>query len=175
MGLRNFIKTNIRKYLNEQQILNESIKDILIRRIPFLKEYNIFKDRKYENRLEAQRVVFNKDIKVIMSDDILNFEQYNVVSEIFYSAHIINENTFHNFIIKNTFHVTQPKEMDDLTFRIFLIAKQQLEKKLSYSKEVIVKNNEEIPKDELDKIINEMNGVLFKIEEFTKKHSIDLY
>jgi hypothetical protein len=46
---------------------------------------------------------------------------------------------------------------------------------LSYNKEIMVKNNEEIPKNELDKIINGMNGTLFKIEEFTKKHNIDLF
>ena len=39
----------------------------------------------------------------------------------------------------------------------------------------MVKNDEEIPKDELDKIINEMNGILFKFEEFTEKHSINLF
>jgi hypothetical protein len=69
----------------------------------------------------------------------------------------------------------QPKEMDDLTFRVFLLAKKQLEEKLSYNKEVMVSNNVELSKTELDKIINEMNGILFKIEEFTEKHSINLF
>ena len=39
----------------------------------------------------------------------------------------------------------------------------------------MVKNGEEIPKNELDKIINEMNGNLFKIEEFTEDHYINLF
>ena len=65
--------------------------------------------------------------------------------------------------------------MYDLTFKVFILAKKQLEKKLSYSKEVMVKNGEEIPKNELDKIINEMNGNLFKIEEFTEDHYINLF
>jgi hypothetical protein len=62
-----------------------------------------------------------------------------------------------------------------LTFRVFLLAKKQLEEKLSYNKEVMVSNNIELSKTELDKIINEMNGILFKIEEFTEKHSINLF
>lgn len=172
--LKQFIKTTVREYLNENIGTND-VKDILLKRIPFLKEYNIFKHPRDDKRLEAQRVTYNENVKVIMGYDILNFSQYNVSSEITYYPYKINDNIFHNFIIKNKFHTTQPKEMDDLTFRVFLIAKKQLEEKLSYSKEIMIPNNEYIPKDELDKIINEMNGILFKIEEFTEKHSINLF
>ena len=174
MKLRKFIATTIREYLNEN-ISTTNIKDVLIKRIPFLKEYNVFKYPRDEKRLEAQRVIYNENVKVMMGDDILNFPQYNVSSEIIYYPHKINDNTFHNFIIKNQFHTMQPKEMDDLTFRVFLMVKKQLEKNLSYNKEIMIPNNKDIPKNELDKIINEMNGILFKIEEFTEKHSINLF
>jgi len=173
--MRNFIKTTIREFLNEHQILNDDIKNILINRIPFLKEYRIFKYPIDKKRLEAQRVIYNENVKVMMGDEILNFPQYNVSSEIIYYPHKIGDNTFHNFIIKNQFHAMQPKEMDDLTFRVFLLATNQLEKKLSYNKEVMVSNNTELSKNELDEIINEMNGILFKMEEFTEKHSINLF
>jgi hypothetical protein len=65
--------------------------------------------------------------------------------------------------------------MDDLTFRVFIIAMKGLNETLSYNKEIMVKNNEEIPKNELDRIINDMNRTLFKIEEFTQKYYIDLF
>jgi hypothetical protein len=39
----------------------------------------------------------------------------------------------------------------------------------------MMKNGEEIPQIGLDKIINDMNGVLFKIEEFTEKNNINLF
>lgn len=175
MELRKFISTTIREYLNEQQILNEDVKNILIKRIPFLKEYNIFDHPRDKKRLESQRVIFNENVKVKMGNDILTFPQYNVSSEVIYYPHRIDDYTFHNFIIKNQFHTMQPKEMDDITFRVFLYAKKQLEEMLSYNKEIMVKNGEEIPNNELDEIINEMNGNLFKIEEFTKIHSIDLF
>jgi hypothetical protein len=175
MGSRKFIATTIGEYLNEQTEPQNNIKDILIKRIPFLKEYNIFKDPRDEKRLEAQRVIFNENVKIMMGNEIINFPQYNVSSEIIYYPHRINDNTFHHFIIKNQFPTMQPKEMDDLTFKVFILAKKQLEKKLSYSKEIMIKNGEEIPKNELDKIINEMNGVLFKIEEFTEKNNINLF
>ena len=174
MKLRKFIATTIREYLNEN-VITTNVKDILIKRIPFLKEYNVFKHPRDEKRLEAQRVIYNENVKVMMGDDILNFPQYNVSSEIIYYPHKINDNIFHNFIIKNQFYAMQPKEMDDLTFRVFLMVKKQLEEKLSYKKEIMIPNSEDIQKNELDKIINEMNGILFKIEEFTEKHSINLF
>ncbi len=175
MKLKKIVTKIISEYLNEQQMLDDDIKNILIKRIPFLKEYNIFKHPKDEKRLEAQRVIYNENVKMMMGGEILNFPQYNVSSEIIYYPHKINDNTFHHFIIENEFHAMQPKEMDDLTFRVFLLAKKQLEEKLSYKKEVMVSNNDELSKTELDKIINEMNGILFKVEEFTEKHSINLF
>ncbi len=174
MEFNKFMSKTIKKYLNEQTS-SENLKDVLLKRIPFLKEYKIFKHPRDEKRLEAQRLIYNENVKVMMGDDILNFPQYNVSSTVTYYPHEIYDNKFHHFIIKNRFHARQPKEMDDLTFRVFLTAKKQLEEKLSYSKEIMTKNDEEIPKDELDKIINEMNGILFKFEEFTDKHSINFF
>ncbi len=165
-------------YLNEKQnitIQNNDIKNILIKRIPFLKEYNIFNNPRDSKRLEAQRVVYNTNVKLLMGDDIIIYPQYNVSSNIIYYPHTINDYTFHNFVIKNTFHVMPPEEMGDLTHRVFLMVLKKLEDKLSYNKEVILKKDESFPNDELDIIINEMNGVLFKIEEYTDKYTISLF
>lgn len=154
---------------------NDDIKTVLLKRIPFLKDYNIFNHPRDKKRLEAQKVVYNENVKVMMGNDVLNFPQYNVSSEITYYPHVIGENTFHHFIIKNSFHAMQPKELDDLTFRVFIMAQKQLQEKLSYNKEIMLKTGDGIPKPELDKIINEMNGVLFEIEQFTEKHAINLF
>lgn len=175
MELKKIIATTIREYLNEQQIFNDNIKNVLIKRIPFLKEYNISEHPRDEKRLEAQRVIFYENVKVMMGDEILNFPQYNISSEIIYYPHKINDNTFHNFIIKNQFYTMQPKEMDNITYRVFSIMKRMLEEKLSYSEEIITPNNIGLSKNDLDKIINEMNGILFKIEEFSEKQAINLF
>lgn len=175
MELKKIIATTIREYLNEQQIFNDNIKNVLIKRIPFLKEYNISEHPRDEKRLEAQRVIYYENVKVMMGDEILNFPQYNISSEIIYYPHKINDNTFHNFIIKNQFYTMQPKEMDNITYRVFSIMKRMLEGKLSYSKEIITPNNIGLSKNDLDKIINEMNGILFKIEEFSEKQAINLF
>ena len=174
--IEKIVATAINEYLNEQiGVATNSIKDILIKRIPFLKEYDIYEHPRDEKRLEGKRIVFNKNVKVMMGDEMLTFPQYNVSSSVIYYPHTIYDNTFHNFIVKNQFHVLQPEEMDNLTYTVFIKALNYLEKSLSYNKELIVANNEDIPKEELDKIVNEMNGILFKIEEFTEKQSINLF
>lgn len=168
------IRQTIKKVLLEE-ISRSNIKQELIDRIPFLKEYKIFKHPRDNKRLEAQRVVYNSNVNLMLGDEALNFPQFNVSSEIFYYPNTIHDNTFHNFIIKNEFHPMLPKEMDDLTFRAFSIMIKQLEKKFSYNKEYVVKLGEEIPKEDLDVIINEMNGTLFNVEEFTNKYNINLF
>ena len=111
----------------------------------------------------------------MMGDEILNFDQYNVFSEIRYYKNNAYDNTFHNFSIKNSFNATKPNGIDDLTFKVFQIANKQLGENLSFHKEIMVKNNEPIPSDKLSELINEMNGCLFNIEEYTNKHAIDLF
>jgi hypothetical protein len=175
MRLREFIERSVREYLKEEQMLDDDIKNILIKRIPFLKEYNIFKHQRDEKRLEAQRVIYNENVKFVMGDEIVNFPRFGVTSNIWYYTNDVYDNTFHHFIIKNKFGMKKPEEMDELTYRVFIIGMKGLGENLSYSKEIRLKNNEEIPKKELDKIINDMNGTLFKIEEFTEKHSINLF
>jgi len=168
------IKLIINESLNEY-VDTSNLKDVLIRRIPFLKEYNIFKHPRYKDRLEAQRVTFNEDVQMMMGDEILNFEQFNVSSNVIYDTHVVNDNTFYSFTIKNELIPTHPEEMDDLTFKVFIMMLKKTEEKLSYHKEVMIQKGEGFPKSELDAIINDMNGILFKIEEFTQKHSINLF
>lgn len=165
-----FISTKINEYLN-----GDNLKDILIRRIPFLSEYKIYNHPRDGSRLEAIRISNNSDVDVVWGDEVITFPQYNVSSEIIYYKHTVDDNTFHNFIIKNKFWTSQPKSMDDLTFRVFLMAMNILEKNLSYSEEIMVSGGEYIKSVDLDRVINDMNGVLFKIEEFTEKNSINLF
>jgi len=80
--INHFINSNFINEEKEQTLSN--IKDNLIKRIPFLKDYNVFKNPRDPKRLEAQRVVYNQNVNVIMGDQILNFPQFNISSNIFY-------------------------------------------------------------------------------------------
>lgn len=169
------MKLLIRNLLRESLGVDISIKDVLIKRIPFLKEYNIYDHPRDSSRLEAKKISFHEDVKVMMGDDIITFPQFNPSSEVIYYEHKINDNVFHHFIIKNNLHAMQPDDMDDLTFRVFLHVKGKIEDNLSYKNEYMVKDGEVIPDDVLDGIINDMNKTMFKFEDYTNKHSIKLF
>jgi hypothetical protein len=169
------MKSFIKILLREALYIGASIKDTLIKRIPFLKEYNIFDHPRDKNRLEAQKINYHKNVKVVMGGDIITFPQFNPSSEVIYYGHKVGDNMFHNFIINNKINAMQPEEMDDLTFRVFLLVKENVEKKLSYNKEYMVKVGETIPDDVLNGIINDMNKTMFEFEDYTNNHSIKLF
>jgi hypothetical protein len=173
--LRKLIQRTIKEHLNEQVVDSNNIKDIILKRVPFLKEYNIYTNPSEPNRLVAQRINENENVKIMMGDELLNFPYFNVSSDISYYSHKVYDNTFHNFSIRNRFHVRKPEEMDYITYRVFLMGIKQIGEELSYTKELRIRDNENISQKEFDKIINEMNGTLFKLEEYTDKHSINLF
>ncbi|MCF8339619.1 MAG: hypothetical protein K9I82_01460 [Chitinophagaceae bacterium] len=159
--------------LNENTSLK--IKDIIIKRIPFLKEYKIYKHPRYDERLEAQKFRNITDVTTMMGDEMITFPQVSISSEIIYDEHKINENTFHYFTIKNSIHAKAPDDMDNLTQKVLMHVFKMQSDKISYSKEIMVKTGDNIPAEELDKIINDMNGNLFKLEEYTNNANISLF
>ena len=100
------LQENINRIKQVMGLITEShiedrIKDLLIKRIPFLKEYNIFENPRDPHRLETQRIVYNKDVQVVMKDEIATFPQLNVSSEVYYYPHevddIVSILNLHNF------------------------------------------------------------------------------
>lgn len=159
--------------LNENTSLK--IKDIIIKRIPFLKEYKIYKHPRYDERLEAQKFRNITDVTTMMGDEMITFPQVSISSEIIYDKQKIGENTFHNFTIKNSIHATPPDNMDNLTQKVLMHVFKMQSDKISYNKEIMVNTGDNIPAEELDKIINDMNGNLFKLEEYTNNANISLF
>lgn len=160
---KSLIKRLIRENLNTDIFTEEYFKQ----RIPFLKEYKFF-NRK--NGIEAQRVIFHENVKKMFGNEILLFPQFNVSSEFIYYKHQINELVFHNFILKNKFHFIQPDNMDDLEYRVFNLAMNQVNEKLSYSYET-----DSLDENELNKIINDLNETFFKIEKFSEDNNTSLF
>ena len=159
----------------EQRESGESVRDEIIRRVPFLREFNITRHPRDARRLEAQRVAVNKEVTTTMGQDIITFPQFNVSSNITYYPHQVDAYTFHNFIVKNEFHVMQPADMDALTWRVLVVAIRGLQDTMSYSKELMVPTGHDIPKQDMDSIIAAMNKTLFQIESYTNTHNISLF
>lgn len=150
-----------------------NISQALLNRVPFLKEYNVFENN--PNRLEAQKIGQNTNYKRYFGDNLVTFENYNAVSEFYFYTQHINDNMFYNFVLKNEFYISKPKEIDDLTFTVFIHAVKMMEEKLSYHKDVMVKDTETLSDEVLNKIINEINGKLFEFEEYTNEHKLNLF
>jgi hypothetical protein len=167
-----FLEHNAAYFLNEN-VNQPDIKNILIKRISFLKEYDI-EDR--ENELLAERDVFNENVKIMQGDKIIVFPQLNITSKVTYFPQRINQDTtILHFNVTNKFYPDQPKQMNDIQYRIFILAMKKVEEKLSYAKEVVLETGEKISSILLDQIINDINGVLFKIEDYTQTLNIDLF
>lgn len=153
----------------------QPLRDVLIRRIPFLRDYTIYKHPRDPQRLEAQRMVYTKDHRIKMGDDIVTFPQWNISSEITYYPHRVDDYVFHNFIVKNAIHAMPPAAMSDLEQRVLMLSINQMSDRLSFRKEIRVPADETIPAEELDVVINAMNGALFRIEQYADTSGIALF
>jgi hypothetical protein len=156
------LKQLIREELNRKI----NIPDSLINRIPFFKEYTIVENE--PDYLKLQKIKYQSK-KIAIKDEVYNFDIFNEVSEFSFSKHKIRDNVFYSFFLKNEFLISQPKGMDDLQFRVLQLMMNKTNEKLSYRKEIILKEGEEISKEELDSIINHINKKLFEFEEASEK------
>jgi len=140
--------------------------DYIISRIPPLKYFNNFSK---ENDIFFQKVDYNKDAKLIMSDKIITLPQANTSMEFSYlMSHPGTDRYRHSFSVKNTLHIMWPKESDreeELTFHVLSRILNQMVDKLNYHEDIFT-DTPEIPKDKLDNVINNVNKAYFDFEEF---------
>lgn len=172
------MKQFIKKLLRENINVNLLTPKYFINRIPFLKDYNVNALNKTNSQpvnFSFQKIKEYKDISRKIGDDIITYPRVSVTSTFTYYQHLVNENVFHNFILNNTFFYSQPKNMDDLTFKIQTLANKQMEKILSFNETIVTKENESISNFLLNETINDINGKLFKFEEFTSNLNVSLF
>ena len=165
------------KIINEILLehLNDNDIQLIIKRIPFLKNFELVQ-RKTEGDFKnyiLRNISLNSNHKLNMGDDIIiEFSQYTVVTEFVYYKKIIDPYVFHNFILRTEIYFNKPENIDDLTFRILILANKQQQAHLSYNKEIRIKENEPFPNDTLDIIINEINKKFFELESFGEKNHL---
>jgi hypothetical protein len=140
------------------------------KRIPFLKTFKNFSDDK---RVFFQKVDYNKNKQIIFGDEILTFPQVNTSIEFKYYKDKIGEKYFHNFILTFELLLMPPREMDDLTQKVLILANNQNNKRLSYIKEVVT-DDKDLSAEQLNKVINELNGKFFEIENYVDQQSFDI-
>jgi hypothetical protein len=59
--------------------------------------------------------------------------------------------------------------------KVLMMGIKSIGEKLSYSEELMVKDNQSIDEDKLDEIFNNINGILFKVEKETEKNDTPLF
>ena len=166
----NVDESSLNENLNYVDMFN---KDFFLVRIPFLSDYKFF-DRK--NGIEAQRVIFHENVDKLYKGDIIKFKQFNVSSEFIFYFQKIDDRTFYHFIIKNQFHpMLDDNSLNPLEEKVLMMGIKSIGEKLSYSEELMVKDNQSIDEDKLDEIFNNINGILFKVEEESKSNDTPLF
>ncbi len=148
----------------EESIININVNsDLFKNRIPFLKQFKNFSE---DNKVFFQKVDFNKDVDMFFGGDIINFKQVNTSIEFSYIIDKIHDNYFHMFNLKFELIIQPSDDLDDLTSKILMITfNKNINEKLSHFEEISSKN-EKLNDEELNKIINIINGKFFEIENF---------
>lgn len=149
--------------------------DYLINRIPFLKKFNNFSKK---NDIFFQKVDYNKNVQLNMSDQTITLPQANTSMEFSYTVGNPGTGRYrHTFNVRNDLNIMWPNESDkveELTFRILSMTLNQTVDKLNYHADIFT-DTPEIPKDKLDTIINSINKAYFDFEEFIEsKLSINI-
>lgn len=154
-----------REYLKENKE-PDITPDYFVSRIPFLKSFNDFSK---ENNIFFQKVDYNQDVELYANDQTFVLPQANTSMEFSYLISNPGKDRYrHSFNVKNALNIMWPKEKNDeenLMFRVLSMALNQIVNKLNYHKDIFT-DTPEIPKDELDKVINDINKAYFDFEEF---------
>jgi hypothetical protein len=152
--------------------LENSISTKILKRVPFLKSYDI---KIYEkDTLFLQKSAYY-DANAVTENTVAYFRIF-LYSDFRYSERIINNNKIYNFNLKNTLYIPPvTTDLPELTRHASNIICRHEGKKTSFNKDVIIKKNEIISDSELNEIINMINQKFFELEALAEKHHIDLF
>ncbi len=145
-------------------------KELFIKRIPFLKK---FKDNSTQKAIGLYAESYNTNVKYVFDNETVIIPNTNYFIDFTYIRSKINDNYFFNLNIDFDIIITKPKEMNDLLYRVILIASKQQGEKLSLHKEIISKK-EHLTDEELSNLINEANKIFFQIDDFMENIQLDV-
>jgi hypothetical protein len=155
--------------LNEATAPLDYDADYFIQRIPFLKTFKNFSN---EKKVFFQKVDYNKDVKLMVGDDIQTFPQFNTSMEFTYMKDVLSTDRYrHMFTVKNDLHVMPPATQDrqeELTFRVFIMALSMTTEKLDYSADIVTESPN-LSDEQLNQVINGINKAYFEFEEFIQE------
>jgi hypothetical protein len=155
--------------LNEATAPLDYDAEYFIHRIPFLKTFKNFSNNK---KVFFQKVDYNKDVKLMVGDDIQTFPQFNTSMEFTYMKDVMSTGGYrHMFTVKNDLHIMPPATQDrqeELTFRVLIMAMKMTTEKLGYSSDIFTESPN-LSDDQLNEVINGINKAYFEFEEFIQE------
>jgi hypothetical protein len=176
------------KSIVKEQFSDQNIKDILLKRVKFLNDYDI--QEREGNSLYAKKVKFYKNIPI---NNILNIEDLYVIPKLkvtsmvgyfvrtpetprqFKSMKEIPANEIHHTFYVDFILSVEEYQEDTDTPRKYYIAAMLQNNQLKYEEDIITKDGEPISEEDLNRIINNINKFLFRVEEYTDINNIPLF
>jgi hypothetical protein len=154
--------------LNE---VNQRLKitpEYLKKRIPF---FNLFNDFSESNWIRMQKIVYNPNVTWVIGDSMYKMSQLNTVSEFSHTVDRMDSERYRvTFSLRNDIIIMPGDgEMDDLLMRALMYGIKSQSERLSYLYDEVHKTAD-ISDELLDKIINDINGVFFKFEDYITNH-----
>ena len=149
--------------------------DYFIGRIPFLKTFKNFSNDK---KVFFQKVDYNKDVKLMVGEDLVTFPQFNTSMEFTYMKDAISTGGYrHMFTVKNDLNIMPPQtndRQDELTFRVFIMAMNMTTEKMEYHGDIFTEEPN-LSEEQINKVINEINRTYFEFEDFiAEKLRVDI-
>lgn len=151
-------------------------------RIPFLKDYNVIVSPsttphpEVPDMIEMRVETYNTNIKVMGTDKELHiFPQVNAFSRFNFSTRKVRGTTLININLQNEVLSIPPNDMEPITRNVLLMAQKMQNEKMSSRNEIFHYEGKELPTDEIDKAINDINRKLFELEEYLSKINIKIF
>jgi len=171
MKLENYIKKIILEHLENEK----EMKDILLKRIPFLNDFTDYspQNEEYKNSLLYKKEGVTKDFQMVIDDnEIITFPACFTTVKVIYHPY----KNLSIFSVDFSLTLVPPSDMTNTQEASEIIKiTNDVSEKYTYYDDVYIPDGRTISKENLDRIINQMNGALFRIEDYTNKIGVNLF
>jgi len=174
------MKQMLKQLLRENFEFGDITPNYLINRIPFLKDYELFTHQPIRSQpinFKLDKNVGTENVMLKNGDDIIKIPLISLHSECGYYKNVgFYDNKpsggSHEFYLKNNIYFRAPEDMSSLEAMSYRMIYKHIGENFSYSDTLYFKDSEIITKEELDRVINEINRKFFAFEEFSEKHNL---
>ncbi len=152
---------------NNEKLSFYNIVGEISKRVPFLKSYNRFdKERTDATQFQKEKCFGQKTL--MHNNNPMRLSSICAFSELYISYRHFNEKKWYYVQFKNEIipHISKDADVDELFRVVFMKAMAMQNEKFKFSKEIMINENEELPQEKIEEIVNELNKKTFGFEEY---------